>query len=415
LAGSNGGNASLPPESKKSFKSLTVSLKAMSRKNSLILETNSKSQNKQVADWWSDAGSAVPNIHWYQAPKVINNMNQRATNDSNLDWLNHSAIFLETLPKPRKALSLACGFGVIERNLRRLDICQEIHGVDLSQGAIDGAKENAIQAGLNGLNYVVLDLNTAILPPDQYDVIYANAALHHIFELEHLLKQLNRTLKKDGYLIIFDYFGPTALQFPQPLLALSDVLLRAIPREYRRLRRWEGYKDEAFRLSLQMFQETDPSECIRAAELIPLIENHFKINYYRELGGTLLIQLLNEIWGNFPEDDPILNNLQDWFICLENVLIDSGVFPSYHAYLVCQKTEESLSAPLPNKPIANPTLFQQYPNLQRLNRVNKHLEGIFYERDAEITRLEAECNNLSRQLEDLQSWASTLEQRLKSK
>ena len=64
-------------------------------------------------------------------------MNRRATGDPAIDWITHSASLLAGFTKPIKALSLGCGFGVIERVLRRGDFCQLVHGVDVAEGAIE--------------------------------------------------------------------------------------------------------------------------------------------------------------------------------------------------------------------------------------------------------------------------------------
>ena len=109
-----------------------------------------------------------------------------------MDWITHSAALLAKFKKPIKVLSLGCGFGVIERVLRRSDYCQLIHGVDVAEGAIEGARKAAEDEGLDGLTYEVADLNTAKLPKETYDAVYVHAALHHVFQLEHLLDQIKQ-------------------------------------------------------------------------------------------------------------------------------------------------------------------------------------------------------------------------------
>ena len=105
---------------------------------------------KKAAEWWNDPDREVPGELWHQVPGALENMNRRATGDPEMDWITHSAGLLAKFAKPIKALSLGCGFGVIERVLRRCDYCQLIHGVDVAEGAIEGARKAAQDRGYTG-------------------------------------------------------------------------------------------------------------------------------------------------------------------------------------------------------------------------------------------------------------------------
>jgi SAM-dependent methyltransferase len=297
---------------------------------------------KKAAEWWSDPESEAPETQWVRVPGVLENMNRRATGDPEMDWITHSAGLLAKFAKPVKALSLGCGFGVIERVLRRCDYCQLIHGVDVAEGAIEGARKAAQAEGLDGLTYEVADLNTATLPKEAYDVVYAHAALHHVFQLEHLLDEIKQTLKPGGLFVVYEYIGPSQMQFPRRDLELADVFLNVIPERYRKLQRRGGNKKEALRTSLDTMNSSDPSEGIRASEIVPLVASRFEIRHFRYVGGTLLLLVFNGIAGNFLESDLEIIPLVDALITLDNFLIDNAVLPSYHVYMVCQKTENPM-------------------------------------------------------------------------
>jgi 2-polyprenyl-3-methyl-5-hydroxy-6-metoxy-1,4-benzoquinol methylase len=297
---------------------------------------------KKAAEWWSDPQSEAPETQWVRIPGVAKNMNRRATGDPAIDWINHSAGLLINFPKPVRALSVGCGFGVIERTLRRRDFCQLIHGVDVAESAIESARKTAQAEGLNGITYEVADLNAAKFPAEGYDVVYAHASLHHIFHLEHILDQIKQTLKPGGLFVVYEYIGPAQMQFPRRDLELADIFLKLMPERYRKFQRREGIKKQAFRASLDVMNNSDPSEGIRASEIVPLIASRFEIRHFRYLGGTLLFLVFNEIAGNFVENDPEIMPLVDALITLDNFLIDNGVLPSYHVYIVCQKTDNPL-------------------------------------------------------------------------
>jgi hypothetical protein len=52
--------------------------------------------------------------------------------------------------------------------------------------------------------------------------------------------------------------------------------------------------------------------------------------------------VFNEIAGNFLESDLEIMPLVDALITLDNFLIDNKVLPSYHVYMVCEKTENPM-------------------------------------------------------------------------
>jgi len=293
---------------------------------------------KKVAKRWGDPQSEPPGTQWVGVPGVAENINRRATGNPKIDWINHSGSLLARFKKPIKALSLGCGFGAIERVLRRRNYCQFIHGVDVAERAIESARRQAAAEGLDGLTYEVADLNTVTFPEDTYDVVYAHACLHHVFHLEHLLDQIKRTLRMGGMFVVQEYIGPSQMQFPQKHLHLADIFLKAIPERYRRLRTRPGMKQEAPRLPLDTMNDSDPSEAIRATEIVPLIASRFEVKHFCYLAGSLLLLIFNEIAGNFDADDGAIMPLVTALIALDNFLVDNKVLPSYHIYMVCEKT-----------------------------------------------------------------------------
>jgi ubiquinone/menaquinone biosynthesis C-methylase UbiE len=320
---------------------------------------------KKASEWWSDPQAEAPGTQWVEVPGVIENINCRATGNPAIDWINHSGSLLAKFRKPIKTLSLGCGFGVIEQVLRRYDFCQLIHGVDVAEGAIEAARKTAEAEDLDGLTYEVADLNTATFPADTYDAVYAHAALHHVFHLEHLLDQVKRTLKPGGLFVVYEYIGPSQMQFPRRDLELADAFLNVIPQRYRSMRRLNGIKKEALRLSLDSMNTSDPSESIRASEIVPLTASRFEVRHFRYVGGTLLLLIFNEIATNFKENDAEIMPLVKALIALDNFLIDNKVLPPYHVYMVCEKTNNPL--PMQTRNVLPPTasVFQT-DNLEAL-------------------------------------------------
>jgi SAM-dependent methyltransferase len=130
-------------------------------------------------------------------------------------------------------------------------------------------KEDSLSRGPGFFDLRVVNLNTANFLAERCDAVYAHACLHHVFQLEHLLEQVNHTLTAGGLFVVREYIGPSHMQFPQKHLYLTDVFLKTIPECYRRMHRQKGIKHEAPRLSLQVMNSSDPSGSIRASEIVP--------------------------------------------------------------------------------------------------------------------------------------------------
>ena len=89
------------------------------------------------------------------------------------------------------------------------------------------------------------------------------------------------------------------------------------------MQRREGVKEEALRWSLDRMNSSDPSEGIRASEIVPLTASRFEVRHFSYVGGTLLFLIFNEIAGNFEEKDPEIMPLVNALIALDNFLIDN--------------------------------------------------------------------------------------------
>jgi SAM-dependent methyltransferase len=275
---------------------------------------------------------------WTSIAAVQANLARRASGDPRVDWVDHSLTYVRALGRPARAVSLGCGFGVLERRLWPTGLFREIVGVDIAPGAVEGAGRLAAAEGCTGLRYEVGDLNSVELPDEAYDVVYALASLHHVSNLEHVLAQVKRTLKPDGVFVVYDYTGPHLMQHSREHLLVADDLLMSLPERYRRNLRMGGLQRACYRLSLQQMVESDPSEGVRAHEIPALVAQRFRIQYSRALGGTLQFLIFSDIAGNFKPDDAEAQAHLKRIISIDNSLIDAEVLPSYHTYIVARQT-----------------------------------------------------------------------------
>jgi SAM-dependent methyltransferase len=273
-----------------------------------MFKTFSKKYLERVKHVWGEGrvwgGSEIQ--HWLQHPLVQERINLKV---AGTPGVNRFEYFLNRYLKDKmpveRALTLGCGVGELERGLCHYNFAKSHEGVDLSDGAIRVASEQAQAAKLTHLQYRSMDLNTIRLDANRFDVVFGISSVHHTERLEHLFTQVHQTLKPGGYFFMDEFIGPDRFQWTdEQIRAINEQLIR-LPKALRRLisdRR--KFKDKVVRRPPEEIIASDPSEAVRSSEIVPLLSRHFKVLEVKGYGGSILHELLYDIAGNFSEENP---------------------------------------------------------------------------------------------------------------
>ncbi|MGI8889160.1 MAG: class I SAM-dependent methyltransferase [Chthoniobacterales bacterium] len=183
-----------------------------------------------------------------------------------------------------KGVSLGCGAGRLERSLLAQGVCQSLHGIDVSEGAVAEARAIAERESLP-LTYEVADLNFVQLPPKTYDLVIAQTSLHHVLFLERVAAQAWQALRENGLLWIHDFIGETQGQYDPKRLALINELLAILPEKFRTNTIQKRIVTQA-RRPVPGFLGS-PFEKIRSEEIIKVFEQWFSIEWKGEFTGFL--------------------------------------------------------------------------------------------------------------------------------
>jgi|GEM_PF-850260 2-polyprenyl-3-methyl-5-hydroxy-6-metoxy-1,4-benzoquinol methylase len=225
----------------------------------------SKAIEKESEHWGNEFSN--------EAKKSQRIADQKASQQLGIDSDLSLKTVLEMLPLPlKRGLSLACGSGHAERDFINKNICKNIHGIDVSEAAIEEAKR--LSEGMP-ITYEVGDLNKITLEHDKYDLVIAQSCLHHIIELEHLAEQIAGCLKTDGYLWIHDYIGESQFQYSDEKIFLANRIIECLPDKYR--------YDSIHKRSIPPVTRrpigklASPFEAIRSADIMPVFLKYFDI------------------------------------------------------------------------------------------------------------------------------------------
>ncbi|NLV44029.1 MAG: class I SAM-dependent methyltransferase [Candidatus Hydrogenedentes bacterium] len=99
-------------------------------------------------------------------------------------------------------LDFGCGTGLVA--LQLAGKVGKITGADSSRGMLEVFREKAKRAALDNVNTLHLGSEERMVSSDRYDVIVSSMTLHHIRNVEQLLRDFHQLLRPGGILSLAD-------------------------------------------------------------------------------------------------------------------------------------------------------------------------------------------------------------------
>jgi SAM-dependent methyltransferase len=295
-------------------------------------------ETDRVSQRWGDAALVhqLTQIDWMASPAVLLHLNERATGHPARDWLSGWArrYFIGA---DLKVLVIGCGEGWLERAVAGWPEVAHVEAVDVAESAVARAREESEKLALTNISYRVADLNGEELPPSAYDVVVAHSILHHVSALEHLLAQIERSLTGEGILIVNEYVGPARFQFSDEILDAINELFVCLPPRLRRSQLEGRMYERRERPDRDTVVAADPSEAVRSDELPEQIRSRFTVFDDRNIGGTLLQQLLYDVVQNFRFEDSRERSMIEICCQIEALLVDAGAIPAHFVVLAAKR------------------------------------------------------------------------------
>jgi SAM-dependent methyltransferase len=240
--------------------------------------------------------------------------------------------FLFSLPKDklpvRRALSIGCGPGNLEREVLRLGGAMHMDAVDVSSDSLEVARRLANEQGFGDkVSYQLADAASWLKNENQdnpYDLIFFHASLHHIEALAEVLSHCSKSLAggDPGLLFVDEYVGPSRDEWRSFHLGHAAELYARISPEFRK----------AEEIPLPVAFE-DPTEMIRSSEICPVLSEYFEIIEYKPYYGNVVMPLVAGLKANAledPETMAIIRSAMD----LEDFLIEKDLLDPFYVVLI---------------------------------------------------------------------------------
>lgn len=305
-----------------------------------------KSDIERVAALWDKTASerAVSPVQgWLDSVIVLENYVQpRITESPRLNWLEGFVRRLG-IPAGGRWLSLGCGAAGLEIHACKAGLCGSMRALDVSEGSLEQARQNAAREGVENIEFGPVDMNRVDLAGQRWDVILMAMSLHHVRELGGVLAQIHDALAPGGLFITNEFIGPRQFQFTDLQLGLVKELLSVLPEFWRRDSATGSLKEEYLRMSVEHWNIADPSEAIRSDRIVEEIERRFEIVERVDYGGTLVNLLLEHIIHNFDSGDPKDVTVVKLLCRIEEILIRQRVIASDFTVIAARQRPASAS------------------------------------------------------------------------
>ena len=205
--------------------------------------------------------------------------------------------------------------------------------VDINPKLLEKGRSAADEKNLSKhFGFAPFDVN-GWKPARQYHVIVAFQSLHHFVELEMLFDKIHAALHPEGYFMTDDMIGRNGHQRWPEALKLVNELWRELPQEYtynHQLKRFEK-EYENWDCSTAGF------EGIRAQDILPLLVERFRFDFFIALGNVIDIFVDRSFGPNFDPEKEWDRAFIDRVHALDVTEIEAGRIKPTHMIAVMTK------------------------------------------------------------------------------
>jgi ubiquinone/menaquinone biosynthesis C-methylase UbiE len=107
------------------------------------------------------------------------------------------------------------------------------YGIDISDGMLATARENASKFGVNNVKFIHSELEKLDLPDQTADLVVSNCTINHAADKEAVWNEIYRILKKGGRFVVSDIYAtsPVPEEYRNDPVAVSECWAGSVTRD----------------------------------------------------------------------------------------------------------------------------------------------------------------------------------------
>jgi ubiquinone/menaquinone biosynthesis C-methylase UbiE len=107
------------------------------------------------------------------------------------------------------------------------------YGIDISDGMLATARENAAKFGIDNVKFVRSELEKIELPDQTADLVISNCTINHASDKDAVWNEIFRILKKGGRFVVSDIYAtsPVPEEYRNDPVAVSECWAGSVTRE----------------------------------------------------------------------------------------------------------------------------------------------------------------------------------------
>lgn len=286
-----------------------------------------------VADYWGAKyfDQSFNRAEWQAHPLSLERLVSIQDGSMRDAWFART--YLGNKPAKR-AMGIGVGRAETEIGLLVNGYVEHYDLYDVSPVGLEHAAANAKAAGLGDrVTCHCVDVSQIELPRDHYDLITFVASLHHMTNLEGLLRSLNAALNEKGLLwAANEYVGPDRFGYPEEHLRIVRAFHASLPERYRK------HGDPVLHLPTPAdVEKADPSESPCSSQILPTMSRLFPqldiVDLYGSFAFMLFWGLNHDALYETEEGAELVRTV----LALDRALVETGALPGYFVHLVARK------------------------------------------------------------------------------
>lgn len=303
-------------------------------------QNNEEATQKKIGDFWSKKhlSPVREKIRWWQHQRILRHINKRVCGEP---LAGAGAGMRKKLREQlgdrvlEKGISVGCGEGIKEMRLLQEGFVKKFELYELSEVRIEKGRKIAQDRGLaDRVQFHLADAFKSDAPQD-FDLVYWDNSLHHMFDTPAAVQWSYERLKLDGFFVMDDFVGPSHFQWTDLNLRVASQVRSILPSYYLDNPRNPGKQlpTTLGRPNLEKFLAIDPSEAADSSRILEAVTRWFPDAEITLTGGCIYHVGLNDVLGNIDDDED--SNLLDMLLLVDDLCVELG--ETHYAVAIAKK------------------------------------------------------------------------------